>query len=268
MSSTKKYNPKANLPAVYIPCWLIQVPDSQLSLGAKMLYGRLAQWCNAKGQVHRSTKQLAQELGLTKSPMDRYLKELRDVKLIGTFQATKGGVNHFEFYEHRWMLEPINENLYYPDPTPTEVLPHTQIGATPTPKQVSLNINNKKKNNYNNNYQKKDSEPSKNPSLKDMLEDNPHNIPEEMIEDWIENRKTQKTPITRTAWKSINKTMATLWETKKVTPQSAFELMVSSGWRSLQVKYFENTPTKKSNGSQGYDHESIAWAKGIEKDIF
>lgn len=197
--------------------------------------------------------------------MERYLKELRDVKLIGTFQKSKGGVNYFEFYEHRWMFEPINENLYYPDPPTKMTVPHDKNDGTPPTNMRNLNnINNKKKNNYNNNYKKK-SELSKNPTLDDMLKDNPHNIPEEMLEDWMENRKTQKTPITRTAWKSINKTMQTLWETKKVAPLTAFELMVSSGWRSLQVKYFENIP-KKKDARADYDPNSTAWIH--EEEMF
>ena len=107
----KIHNPKAYIPSAYIPAWLLQIPHCNLSTGAKLLYGRLAQWSNSKGQVHRSTKQLCQELGMTKSPMDRFLKELRDVGLIGTLQVVEGGVNHFEFYEHEWMTAELAPSL-------------------------------------------------------------------------------------------------------------------------------------------------------------
>lgn len=107
------YNPKAHSPAVYIPCWLIQVSTDLLSNAAKILYGRLAQWSSSKGTVHRSINQLCEELGMLPRAIERILKELRDVKLICTYQVELGGVNHYQFLEHEWMNIPINENLEY-----------------------------------------------------------------------------------------------------------------------------------------------------------
>ncbi len=114
----KLHNPKAYAPAVYIPCWLIQIPSSKLSHGAKIVYGRLAQWSNAKCQVHRSTKQLCDELGMHSRMIERYLKELRDAALIGTYQIQEGGINHFEFYDHDWMRDPIHPSLCYSENRP------------------------------------------------------------------------------------------------------------------------------------------------------
>ena len=125
----KTHNPKAHAPAVYIPCWLIQIPSSQLSHQAKLLYGRLAQWSSAKGTVHRSIPQLVEELGMSKSTIDRTLKELKEVKLIGTYQVESGGINHYQFYDHEWMHAKINKNLEYQ----SSPIPHTTSGATPTP---------------------------------------------------------------------------------------------------------------------------------------
>ena len=125
----KMHNPKIHAPSVYIPNWLIQVPSNLVSFAAKILYGRLSQWANNKGSVHRTVKQLAQEIGCEPRAIDRYLKELRDCELIGTFQPVKGGANHFHFYEHEWMNEAINPNLIY---TNTEYSPHVKIDVTPT----------------------------------------------------------------------------------------------------------------------------------------
>ena len=135
MSSDKKrsiYNPKSHSPSVYIPCWLIQVCSSKLSFAAKILYGRLSQWCNANGTVHRSVNQLSEEIGMPAKSVERVLKELRDVKLIETFRVHDGGVNHFAFLEHEWMNEPINQNLEYKS---TETYTHPPLRNEGTPPQ-------------------------------------------------------------------------------------------------------------------------------------
>ena len=54
----KIHKPKAHMDAVYIPTWLIQVHVKDLSHGAKLLYGRLAQWSKADGTVFRSKNDL------------------------------------------------------------------------------------------------------------------------------------------------------------------------------------------------------------------
>lgn len=111
--SLKLHNPKSHAPAVYIPCWLIQVPDSTLSYGAKMIYGRLLQCANGNelGVAFSSAKQLGEELGSNADSIEKYLKELRNAKLIGTYDPPDDGVNHFEFYHHPWMNSPLSEEL-------------------------------------------------------------------------------------------------------------------------------------------------------------
>lgn len=138
----KLHNPKSHAPALYIPCWLAQVPNSLLSFAAKCLYGRLAQWSGPKGDVFRSYNQLAQELGSTKRSICDYVKELKDVGLMDTFQPQKGGLNHFVFYDHPWMYEPINEFLSpkpEEDPTQNSAHPHAESCATPTQNPARIN---------------------------------------------------------------------------------------------------------------------------------
>lgn len=122
-NTSTNYNPKSHSPAVYIPCWLIQVPSKLLSTSAKMLYGRLSQWCNETGEAFRSAPQLAQELGISIRQIERHIKELKDIGLIKTFQKQAGGQNHFSFSYHPWMQEPVNKNLSYKNiPPDKEVL--------------------------------------------------------------------------------------------------------------------------------------------------
>lgn len=134
MSPQKKklHNPKTHAPAVYIPCWLSQVPTSLLSNNAKMFYGRLAQWSNENGIVFRSLPQLSEEIGAPFTTLKRHLKELKDADLIGTYHPKSGGVNHYEFYHHKWMDEPIHGNLTFKaDPGADMHLPQRRYAPTP-----------------------------------------------------------------------------------------------------------------------------------------
>lgn len=148
-TQVKFYNPKAHSPAVYIPCWLIQIDSHQLSHQAKLLYGRLAQWSNANGIVYRSVKQLMEELGFSSDCVERTLKELRDVKLIETYQIKPRGVNHYKFLEHEWMREPINKNLEYDSPPPpkTDIIPIPAKVRVHTRKNAGTIIEEIKRNN-------------------------------------------------------------------------------------------------------------------------
>jgi hypothetical protein len=107
------YNPKATAPAVYIPAWLSQVPSKLLPPSCKMIYGRLAQWASSEGKAHRSAPQLSQELGIPVRTVENCINILKNKSLLGSCQHEDGGVNHYEFYDHPWMHEPINKNLCY-----------------------------------------------------------------------------------------------------------------------------------------------------------
>ncbi len=147
MSQRKLHNPKSHAPAVYIPCWLIQIPQHELSHFAKILYGRLAQWSNAKGYVSRSAPELALELGCISRTVERGLKELRDIKLIETHQVKHGDKNSFIFLDHEFMYRSLQPCLdYYEQHTPpdrTEKLstdnplpPDKNVGTPPTDMSV------------------------------------------------------------------------------------------------------------------------------------
>jgi len=143
--SHKLHNPKSHAPAVYIPCWLIQVSIQFLSNGAKMTYGRLGQWASSQGVAFRSIPQLSEELGCSERSVEEYIRELKNVKLIGVYHPQAGGINHYEFYDHPWMHAPIKEQLVYKDdkftPPHHSVLPTTPECATPP--HPSVDINNK-----------------------------------------------------------------------------------------------------------------------------
>lgn len=234
--SKKLHNPKSHAPAVYIPCWLIQVHHNNLSYAAKILYGRLSQWSNATGKVYRTVQQLSNEIGAEKRQVDRYIKELKYVGLIGTFHPKKGGVSHFEFYDHEWMHEPINEQLSYSEnPTTNLSLPHDKNVVTPTTNLSSINIKEIKE------IKKYTPLTGNKPfllTIQDLLTDNPHNIEDQMLNEWLMIRKKKKAPLTPTAWKRTNNVMTKLSE-KGLSPGDCFERMVANGWQGMEYKYFE-----------------------------
>ncbi len=266
MSNAKKiHNPKAHTPAVYIPCWLVQVSIQLLSLGAKTLYGRLAQWSNSTGQVYRTSHQLGLEIGTSYRSIENYLKELRDVELIGTFQQEKGGVNHYQFYDHPWMHEPIiDELIYKQDPPQDSVVPPTGSCGRVPQDPVAINKKEIKEIKSINNISatsKKlvDAEKPKTKqtlNIDDLKNDNPHNIHEEVLEDWLEVRKTKRSPVTKTAWSRINIELCKYMGDKI----EAFETMVERGWTGFKADWMANT-NNKSITSANFDHQSTKWAE-------
>lgn len=140
VSEKKPHNPKSHSPAVYIPCWLIQVPIKLISNNAKMLYGRLCQWSTNAGDVYRSIPQLMEEVGTTQRTLERHLKELKDVGLIETYQTHPGGINHYAFYHHPWMDEPVKAELTYSStPPPNVSAPPDKSGGTPPTNVAHIN---------------------------------------------------------------------------------------------------------------------------------
>lgn len=118
-NTTKKIHHPQNTENAYsTPRWLSQVSCKLISFGAKALYCRLKTWALNDGICYRSAEDLSQELGISTRQIQRYIKELKDCELIGTFINQYGGVNNFEFYEHKWMFLPIVEGLLRVDEKP------------------------------------------------------------------------------------------------------------------------------------------------------
>lgn len=138
----KLHNPKSHAPAVFIPCWLIQVPHKLLSFGAKLLYGRLAQWSNVKGDVFRSVPQLSKELGMGVRTVEKFIKELKNVGLIETYHPQAGGQNHYRFFDHEWMYSELAGEL---DPPHNHAVPPAQPCGTPPHNHADINIKEVKK---------------------------------------------------------------------------------------------------------------------------
>lgn len=305
-TTTKLHNPKSHAPAVYIPCWLIQVSIKLLSHAAKMTYGRLTQWASENGTVYRSVPQLSQELGCSEGSIEKYLKELKDAGLIGTFHPQAGGVNHFEFYDHPWMHDKIKEQLVYKQekitpPPHLEVPPHDltvpppRSYGTPPPDLTDINIKEIEINNKQHISCKKvdsfDHEQQKNTPAENAVNSITPNEYQETLYPLTTSKssKLSNTVLEQTNPHQIPAQMIQDWvETRKakkspVTPTvwnrlnkelskcpnpiEAFEEMVCRGWLSFKSEWLQKGSHLASE-QPFFDNKSTSWIDKLEQDVF
>jgi hypothetical protein len=234
---------------------------------SKLVYGRLTQWASSCGSVFRSSKQLAIEVGSNISSIERSLKELRDIGLIGTHQPQSGGVNHFEFYEHEWMSASIAKELSYENANPpSEVTaPPVRSDGTPPSEVTDININKYKQTKQKEIYKEKVSSGMKPIEYKDtyflqetVIEktfDNPHDIDNEAFNSWLQIRKKKNCPVTPRVWALLNKELS-----KCPNPKEAFDLMILRGWTSVKKEWVVNASKDSAKAPEGpyYDNDSFS----------
>ena len=118
-------NPGAELGAleIYWPEWLMRVPGGQLSMNAKMVYGKLFQWDQSGTKTDRGAKEVGLALGISLRKVARALRELKKVGLIETTKRFTG-YNDIEFLDHEWMdVSLAGQGLNCPEYTETDVSP-------------------------------------------------------------------------------------------------------------------------------------------------
>lgn len=95
-------NPYRLFVGSFIPNWLLV--RREISPGAKLTYGRLAQHADKKsGVAWPSRKTLACELGISPRQIDRYLSALLGAGLIKIQRTGFKKSNRYRFLFHRWM---------------------------------------------------------------------------------------------------------------------------------------------------------------------
>lgn len=98
---TEKINPWRLFHGVFVPNWLVRLDD--VSAGAKLCYGRLAQYAGRKGVAEPDQARLASELGVGDRMVRRYLSELVEKGLIVVEQVGLNQANRYEFLHHEAM---------------------------------------------------------------------------------------------------------------------------------------------------------------------
>jgi MarR-like DNA-binding transcriptional regulator SgrR of sgrS sRNA len=93
--------------------WLENVPESELSFFARLVYARLWRHAGADGNCYVTAAKLGAELGgYTARHVRRALKELRAVGLLQTeLSRGLGSNNSYYFLVHPWMDEKFARNV-------------------------------------------------------------------------------------------------------------------------------------------------------------
>lgn len=111
MEEKRRINPGL-FACLNIPVWLLK--RSEISSGAKFIYGLLAHLCGFGSEViNQDRRTLGNGVGLTVKQVDRCIKELKLCGLIGIIQRGLTMPNSYVFFYHGWMdMEPATLILY------------------------------------------------------------------------------------------------------------------------------------------------------------
>jgi hypothetical protein len=85
----------------FVPNWLMQ--RTEISQGAKLLYGRLSQYYGGFGKCFAGRETLATELAVSSRTISAYAKELKKYQLIQVVNKGLGRTNRYYFLHHPWM---------------------------------------------------------------------------------------------------------------------------------------------------------------------
>lgn len=97
------FNPKRMFTGAYTPNWLLR--RKEVTMSAKVLYGRLIQYCNPEGVAFPKIPELAEEVGLSERQVGRVLAELEANNLIRSRQRGFKQSNEYRFLWHEWISE-------------------------------------------------------------------------------------------------------------------------------------------------------------------
>jgi hypothetical protein len=121
------FNPYKMFTGIFIPEPLVRRPD--VSLGAKVCYGRLYRYGGQNGNCYPAVPTLAAEIGLGKRQVQIYLSELEALKLIRRVPQT-GKPNRVEFLWHSIFVDstPMTDSTPVTDST-LSVMPNITQGV-------------------------------------------------------------------------------------------------------------------------------------------
>jgi hypothetical protein len=104
MKVGERYNPKGLFYGALIPNWLLK--RTELNLCAKVVWGRLYQYCNDEGRAFPKLETLAEELGCSLSGVKKAIYELEAAGLLTVEDhfAEHQGSDYF-FVWHEWIEE-------------------------------------------------------------------------------------------------------------------------------------------------------------------
>jgi hypothetical protein len=99
----RRINPWRMFIGSMVPNWLQS--RTEVSQGAKLAYGRLAQYAGKNGACYPKQKTLAVELGVTERTANEYIRELVEFGLVDKVRPGLGRPNQYFFLDHHWFRE-------------------------------------------------------------------------------------------------------------------------------------------------------------------
>lgn len=97
-----RFNPYKHAPAgAIIPCWLC--PRPEVSIGGKVIYGKLVNFAGPEGYAYPHQEQIAHEVALQQRQVRRYIDELVEHRLIDIERVPPFRRNQYFFLTHPWM---------------------------------------------------------------------------------------------------------------------------------------------------------------------
>ena len=113
MQTGQEFNPYKVFVGIFIPNAIVKCQS--ISPGAKLLYGRLAQYAGGNGDAYPSHETLAVELGVSSRQIRRYISELVNERFVRVQHTQKS--NRYIFLWHEVLEQSLRGNL----PTRTDM---------------------------------------------------------------------------------------------------------------------------------------------------
>jgi hypothetical protein len=98
---TRRITPYGQFVFAPMPNWLLC--RTEISLGAKVVYGRLLQYAGKHAAARPRRQTLARDTGMTISALDRYIRQLKKAQLVEIERPNRRGANRYFFPRHPWM---------------------------------------------------------------------------------------------------------------------------------------------------------------------
>lgn len=158
--SRVRVNPFDKFNGSVIPNWLMK--RTEISLGAKICYGRLMQFAGKRGVCWPKQQTLATEIGVSLRSVADYIKELYDNNLITSEQLKNPGApKKYYFLMHEWMEFKDGADVTYAEsciPTYAESCVGDGVAMQDSAHLIIKRINSKKEKKINTKKEKKQSE--------------------------------------------------------------------------------------------------------------
>lgn len=192
----KFINPYNLFQGAFTPSFILR--RTELSQGAKNLYGRLNQFAGRNGEAFPSIDRLAYEIGVKRRQIFNYLKELTDHKLIHIQRRGHRKTSVYKFLEHPWMSASVDNFDTEDDKGCKDVHVRGADMCTLDVQDLAPRINQLKINNKTILSGKPDTACLKNKQSKNRT-DQLDEFQREIVEDTIEIEKIKEWPVVKQA---------------------------------------------------------------------